>query len=214
MMEALGRRVRLLRRIRIGPLHLGALGSGSFRELEQAEVLALYASAKQLREQADGRATPRKPMEGGASAPTSRGKADTPRPRTAAPMPPKGTAPRPPRPAGGRAGSRQSEPRHDDEPRGQRVRPPEAAPRGARRPAIGGPGGPARGARGSEPGSERSAAPRGGRRFGAAPTGGGPRRERPSDGAPGRRGRPPAGGRGPQGGAQRGPAPRNQRGRR
>src|SRR5690606_42127739 len=47
MMEALGREVRLLRRIRIGPLHLGDLRTGSFRELTETEVQALYAAAKQ-----------------------------------------------------------------------------------------------------------------------------------------------------------------------
>jgi 23S rRNA pseudouridine2605 synthase len=42
MMAAIGRKVLLLRRIRQGPLHLGALGSGSFREITPEEVDALY----------------------------------------------------------------------------------------------------------------------------------------------------------------------------
>ena len=46
MLEALGRRVLFLRRIRIGPLHLGDLGSGAFRELLDDEVTALYAAGK------------------------------------------------------------------------------------------------------------------------------------------------------------------------
>ena len=46
MMEAVGRRVFVLRRIRLGPLHLGTLGSGAFRELTPAEVDALYAAGK------------------------------------------------------------------------------------------------------------------------------------------------------------------------
>ncbi|MCC6421148.1 MAG: rRNA pseudouridine synthase [Gemmataceae bacterium] len=46
MMEALGRRVRVLRRVRVGPLHLGGLGLGAFRELTDAEVEALYTAGK------------------------------------------------------------------------------------------------------------------------------------------------------------------------
>ncbi|MFN8508725.1 MAG: pseudouridine synthase [Dehalococcoidia bacterium] len=46
MMEAVGRRVFVLKRIRLGPLHLGTLGSGAFRELTPAEVDALYAAGK------------------------------------------------------------------------------------------------------------------------------------------------------------------------
>jgi 23S rRNA pseudouridine2605 synthase len=42
MMTAIGRKVLLLRRIRQGPLHLGTLGSGSFREITPEEVEALY----------------------------------------------------------------------------------------------------------------------------------------------------------------------------
>lgn len=44
MMEALGRRVVLLRRIRVGSLRLGTLGSGAFRELTEEEVAALYGA--------------------------------------------------------------------------------------------------------------------------------------------------------------------------
>lgn len=47
MMAALGRRVTHLRRIRVGSLHLGDLGSGAFRELTEDEVEALYAAGKQ-----------------------------------------------------------------------------------------------------------------------------------------------------------------------
>jgi 23S rRNA pseudouridine2605 synthase len=42
MMAALGREVVVLRRIRIGPLALGGLNSGVFRELSEDEVNALY----------------------------------------------------------------------------------------------------------------------------------------------------------------------------
>ncbi len=45
MMAAIGREVLALRRIRIGPLHLGTLSSGSFREITPEEVNALYALA-------------------------------------------------------------------------------------------------------------------------------------------------------------------------
>lgn len=46
MMDAIGRRVVLLRRVRIGPLRLDTLGSGAFRELGDAEVEQLYAAGK------------------------------------------------------------------------------------------------------------------------------------------------------------------------
>ncbi len=46
MMAALGRNVLCLRRVRLGPLHLGTLGPGAFRELTAEEVSALYAAAK------------------------------------------------------------------------------------------------------------------------------------------------------------------------
>lgn len=46
MLEALGRQVLLLRRIRLGPLLLGDLGPGAFRELTPEEVDALYAAGK------------------------------------------------------------------------------------------------------------------------------------------------------------------------
>lgn len=57
MMEAVGRQVLTLKRIRIGPLHLGRLGSGAFRELTGDEVSALYAAAKQAEARAS--TTPR-----------------------------------------------------------------------------------------------------------------------------------------------------------
>lgn len=45
MMTVAGKRVLLLRRVRVGPLALGTLGRGAFRELTDAEVAALYAAA-------------------------------------------------------------------------------------------------------------------------------------------------------------------------
>lgn len=44
LLGALAREVLLLRRIRVGPLHLGTLGSGAFREITPDEVDALYAA--------------------------------------------------------------------------------------------------------------------------------------------------------------------------
>ena len=52
MMTALGRKVLHLRRIRIGPLHLGTLGSGAFRELTPDEVDALYRAGTAKRDAA------------------------------------------------------------------------------------------------------------------------------------------------------------------
>ncbi len=46
LIEALGRRVVHLRRIRVGPVHLGTLGPGAFRELTPEEVTGLYAAGK------------------------------------------------------------------------------------------------------------------------------------------------------------------------
>ncbi|MEX2081853.1 MAG: pseudouridine synthase, partial [Dehalococcoidia bacterium] len=46
MMAAVGRRALVLRRVRIGPVFLGAMGTGSFRELTDEEVSALYAAAR------------------------------------------------------------------------------------------------------------------------------------------------------------------------
>lgn len=46
MAAALGRKVVFLRRIRVGPVWLGNLGSGAFRELSDAEVTALYRAAR------------------------------------------------------------------------------------------------------------------------------------------------------------------------
>ncbi len=50
MFGSLNRRVVLLRRIRLGPLRLGTLGSGAFRELTDDEVVALYAAGKRVSE--------------------------------------------------------------------------------------------------------------------------------------------------------------------
>ncbi|MGE5594903.1 MAG: pseudouridine synthase [Hyphomicrobiales bacterium] len=52
MMAAIGREVLLLRRIRLGPLHLGNLGSGAFRELTHEEVAALYNAGRQAERRA------------------------------------------------------------------------------------------------------------------------------------------------------------------
>ncbi len=48
MLSAIGRDVRLLRRIRVGPVRLSDLGTGAFRELSDDEVLALYAAGKRV----------------------------------------------------------------------------------------------------------------------------------------------------------------------
>lgn len=53
MMETLGRQVFALRRVRIGPLRLGALSSGAFRELTEEEVMALYSAGKQAEARSD-----------------------------------------------------------------------------------------------------------------------------------------------------------------
>src|SRR5688572_8042544 len=50
MMDALGRKILLLRRIRVGPLHLGTISSGAFREITDEEVERLYAAAKAAEE--------------------------------------------------------------------------------------------------------------------------------------------------------------------
>lgn len=49
MLSAIGREVLVLRRLRIGPLHLGNLGSGAFREMTPEEVDALYAAGGSVR---------------------------------------------------------------------------------------------------------------------------------------------------------------------
>jgi pseudouridine synthase len=54
MMVALNRRVTLLRRIRLGPLRLGDLGSGAFREIADNEVQRLYDAAGAERGQRPG----------------------------------------------------------------------------------------------------------------------------------------------------------------
>jgi 23S rRNA pseudouridine2605 synthase len=55
MLAALGRKPLVLRRIRIGPLHLRTLGTGAFRELSEDEVAALYEAGRR----AAGNASPR-----------------------------------------------------------------------------------------------------------------------------------------------------------
>lgn len=59
MLEAVGKKVLVLRRIRVGPLHLGTLGSGAFRELTEDEVAGLYAAGKQAESRGDVAAAPR-----------------------------------------------------------------------------------------------------------------------------------------------------------
>jgi len=44
MVAAIGREVLLLRRLRVGPLRLGTLGNGAFRELTPEEVNQLYSA--------------------------------------------------------------------------------------------------------------------------------------------------------------------------
>jgi len=46
LLEAVGHRVRWLRRVRFGPIRLGALPRGQWRELEPSEVAALEAAAE------------------------------------------------------------------------------------------------------------------------------------------------------------------------
>lgn len=55
MMDALGRKILLLRRIRVGPLHLGTISSGAFREITDEEVQRLYDSANAEPGQRPGR---------------------------------------------------------------------------------------------------------------------------------------------------------------
>ena len=55
MMDALGRKILLLRRIRVGPLHLGTITSGAFREITEEEVQRLYDSANAEPGQRPGR---------------------------------------------------------------------------------------------------------------------------------------------------------------
>ncbi|HKS91699.1 MAG TPA: pseudouridine synthase [Tepidiformaceae bacterium] len=65
LLGALGMDVRALRRVRIGPLHLGELGTGAFRELSDADVEALYAAGKAAEQQAPVANTPSRPSHGG-----------------------------------------------------------------------------------------------------------------------------------------------------
>jgi len=53
MLAALGRQVVVLRRLRVGPLRLGTLGSGAFRELTAEEVAALYRAGRAAAAAAD-----------------------------------------------------------------------------------------------------------------------------------------------------------------
>jgi 23S rRNA pseudouridine2605 synthase len=53
LLAALGRNVAVLRRLRIGPLRLGDLGSGAFRELTPEEVAALYRAGRSVQAGAD-----------------------------------------------------------------------------------------------------------------------------------------------------------------
>ena len=97
MLEALGKKVLILRRIRVGPLHIGNLGSGAFRELTEQEVSALYSAAKQAetREESDvpTRAERRRtigslegPKDGGGASPR-RGSQPAPKPSPGEPLP-------------------------------------------------------------------------------------------------------------------------------
>ncbi len=72
MMEALGRHVLLLRRIRVGPLHLGTLGSGAFRELTDEEVEAVYSAGKQAEARGEGPVSHGKLTIGGLGPPPPR----------------------------------------------------------------------------------------------------------------------------------------------
>lgn len=72
MMEALGRHVLVLRRIRVGPLHLGSLGSGAFRELTEEEVGAVYGAGKHAVEREQAPATHGKLTIGGLGPPPPR----------------------------------------------------------------------------------------------------------------------------------------------
>jgi len=58
MIQVLGHKALFLRRIRVGPVHLGNLGPGAFRELTAQEVADLYAAAKRAEEAAASSAQP------------------------------------------------------------------------------------------------------------------------------------------------------------
>ncbi len=58
MIQVLGRKALFLRRIRVGPVHLGDLGPGAFRELTSREVEDLYASAKRAANSMESSDTP------------------------------------------------------------------------------------------------------------------------------------------------------------
>ena len=58
MIQVLGRKALFLRRIRVGPVHLGNLGPGAFRELTDREVADLYAAAKRIADSAEAPGSP------------------------------------------------------------------------------------------------------------------------------------------------------------
>lgn len=181
MMKALGREVLMLRRIRLGPVHLGQLGKGSFRELTSQEVSALYNAAKQ----AEARAATAEETE------AARGT------RTA---PARGGAPSKGQPRGG--GQNRVGPAAAPKPRRTPGAggPPGQASRGPARPGGKSAGGPQRGAFGGRPTQGRPG-PKG---EGSGRSGG-----RPSSGGGGGRapkGDAPRGGSQPRG--QRGQRPR------
>ena len=104
MMEALGREVKVLRRIRIGPLHLGNLQSGSFRELAESEVQALYAAAKQRAEQESAKAAATAPSSPQApKSPRTAARAAPPKAAPAASAKRAGAGGKPPKPGAARS---------------------------------------------------------------------------------------------------------------
>jgi 23S rRNA pseudouridine2605 synthase len=165
MLEAVGKRVIVLRRLRLGPLHLADLGSGAFRELTDDEVSALYragrpevaslgpqtgsapAAASRLAPmspRAPGRTvgslrrTPERDGPGDGPPRPSRGRAAAPRP----PAEPRGRPAAEPRPERAEARpSRSAPPPWASGPagRGGDARPGGARPAGSGRPQGGGP---------------------------------------------------------------------------
>jgi 23S rRNA pseudouridine2605 synthase len=53
MIQVLGRKALFIRRIRVGPVHLGGLGPGAFRELTGQEVEDLYGAGKRAAQTAE-----------------------------------------------------------------------------------------------------------------------------------------------------------------
>ncbi|MCC7364429.1 MAG: pseudouridine synthase [Dehalococcoidia bacterium] len=239
MMTALGRQVRLLRRIRVGPLHIGGMSTGSFRELTAEEVHALYATVTVARERAareperppgskkfkptpprgaPARATAPRP---GSRAATAKAPQDEPAPRRAKPA---AGAPAPratgtsgaAAPRGGAPRSRVAPPRDFTTPAkpGGPGRPGAKGPRRAADPAAGEGRGPARPSRGPGGPARGPGGPARGdsRASGPAPASGGPRRggsRLPSGPTAG-----PARGRPSGPGSNRGPAGSQSRGSR